>query len=490
MAPVYDEMREADVWYVGDKRALAEYYGRAVQRERDRPSLQDRLWAAPRDLSQPERRVHVPAAGDIASASADLVLGAPPVLTVADATTQARLDAIVDGGGLHMRLLESAETTSALGDGYLALAWDRAVAPWPMVVAHAGDTAIPVFRYGRLVEVVFWRELVRDGAAVVRLLERHVAGFIEYGLFVGTSTSLGRRVPLTEHADAAPLADLVDAEGRQATGIDLLTATHIPNMRPNRRHRSYHGRSDFAAPVYDLFDSLDQVYTSWMRDVRLGRGRMVVPAGALQDLGDGKGSHFDLDREVFDEINLPPSASGERITVAQFDIRVDEHQRTAADLLTRIAQSCGYSASTFGLDESGGQMTATEVDDRRTRSTSTRARKVGYWSPAIRRIVHALLALDAAQFNSGIVPEVPTVEFPPPHTPSEETTARTLQMLAAAEAVSIDTRVRMLHPEWDDTAVAEEVARIRADQAPPVDPFRALDGIEAAEDGGPDPAAD
>lgn len=486
---VYADMAEADVWYTGDKRALAEYYGRAVQRDRDRPSVEARLWAQLRALDEPERRVHVPAAGDIAAASADLVFSEPPALTVQDAATQDRLNALVEDGGIHMRLLEAAEMTSALGDGYLSLAWDRDVVPdRPILVAHAGDAAIPTFRYGRLTEVVFWRELAREGDTVLRLLERHAveggAGFIEYGLFSGTSANLGRRVPYAEHPDAAHLADLVDAEGRQSTGIPLLTATHVPNMRPNRRHRGHHGRSDYAAPVYDLMDALDQTYTSWMRDIRLGKGRMVVPSGALTDLGPGKGSAFDLDREVYEEVNLPPSSTGERITVAQFAIRVDEHQRTAADLMTRIAQSTGYSPSTFGLeDPGGGAVTATEVDDRRSRSTSTRNRKVGYWTPALRRILHAALALDAAQFGSQITPEPPTVEFPPAHQPAEETVARTLQMVAAAEAASTWTMVRRLHPEWGDAEVDEEVARIREDRAEG-DPY-----ASAASLGGLDPAA-
>lgn len=38
-------------------------------------------------------------------------------------------------------------------------------------------------------------------------------------------------------------------------------------------------------------------------------------------------------------------------------------------------------------------------------------------------------------------------------------------MLAAAEAASIRTRLAMLHPDWEETDVNAEVARIRAEQS-------------------------
>lgn len=41
-----------------------------------------------------------------------------------------------------------------------------------------------------------------------------------------------------------------------------------------------------------------------------------------------------------------------------------------------------------------------------------------------------------------------------------QSVAQTLSLLQQAQAVSTDTKVRTLHPDWDDVAVAEEVERI------------------------------
>ena len=38
--------------------------------------------------------------------------------------------------------------------------------------------------------------------------------------------------------------------------------------------------------------------------------------------------------------------------------------------------------------------------------------------------------------------------------------AQTANLLAAASAASTDTLVRMIHPEWEDEQVDEEVAKI------------------------------
>ncbi|MFY7069593.1 hypothetical protein ACOQFV_27360 [Nocardiopsis changdeensis] len=470
LVDAYDDMRQADVWYTGDKYQLAEYYGTLVKRDRDRPSVQAYLWAQSRRLDEPERRVHVPVAGDIAAASAGLLASEAPTIRFENAQAQTRFDQLAEDGGLHMRLLEGLELCAALGDCYLATVWDREAVPdRALLTVWPGDMAIPTIRYGRLIEVTFWRELSREGDVVLRLLERHAvedgAGLIEYGLYEGTTANLGTRRPFNRHPDAAHLDALTDDQGRQLTGIGMLTATHIPNIRPNRRDRGYLGRSDYAAPVWDEMDAIDQTMTSWMRDIRLGKGRIAVPAGVLESLGEGQGSYFDLDREVYDEINVDPKAPGFGITVAQFQIRHEEHRATKDDLLATIARSCGYSPSTFGLAEQG-ERTATEVVDRKEASMTTTERKGMYVKTALRRISQAWLALDAAQFDSGVdVLDPPTVEMAPAERPSRESEARSIQMLRAAEAISTWLVVKRQHPEWTDTEVQEEAARIERERA-------------------------
>ncbi|MGW3284315.1 phage capsid protein [Streptomyces sp. NPDC001002] len=71
-----------------------------------------------------------------------------------------------------------------------------------------------------------------------------------------------------------------------------------------------------------------------------------------------------------------------------------------------------------------------------------------------------MLRLDRALFTSGPVPERPRITFGDSVSEDPTSTAQTLSLLQQAQAVSIDTKVRWLHLDWDDSAVQAEVDRI------------------------------
>jgi hypothetical protein len=454
-----------DAWYSGDRARLERVYGYAPE-ARERRKLWGRRSTEHR-LRKRETRLHVPLAGDIARTSADMLFADMPTIRVDDSATQERLEQLVDEGMVQETLLGAAEQAAALSGVFLRVTWDRDLVPRPLLTVMQPDAAIPEFRFGMLRAVMFWREL--DGSTehtVWRHIERHEPGRVVHALYEGGPDTIGKRVPLAEHPDTADLAaeTVLDDDGESAipTGITQLTAAYVPNMLPNRLHRSSPvGRSDYAG-VHDLFDSLDTTWTSWMRDIRLARARLIVPDGYLESQGPGQGASFDDDREVWAGLRMPPN-EGAGITLAQFAIRVEEHQRTAEATVRQAVQTAGYDAASFGLDGDGQPVTATEVDNRRARGLVTRKKKAGYWRRAVADMLHVLLLVDAVQFGSRITPERPRVEFGPGVAESEQEKATTLDLLNRAGAVSTATKVKILHPEWDDTAVKAEVAAILAE---------------------------
>ncbi|MXM68290.1 phage portal protein [Streptomyces sp. HUCO-GS316] len=462
-APYYAAMRVDDAWYSGDRKRLGRAYA-----HHGRPSERRSLWGRRSFEHRADRRdnrLHVPLAGDIASTSADLLFADMPTITVEDKATQERLDQLLDEGRAQQTLLGAAEQAAALSGVFLRVTWDRDLAPRPLLTVMQPDGAVPEYRFNMLRAVSFWREL--DGSTestVWRHFERHESGRIVHALYMGTRDNVGRRVPLSEHPDTAELVDSLDADGDSiATGIRELTATYVPNMLPNRLHRaSPIGRSDYAAPIYDLFDALDETWTSWLRDIRLARARLIVPDGYLRNEGAGRGASFDDDREVWHSLRMPPN-EGAGITLNQFDIRVEEHARTAESTMRQAAQAAGYSPRSFGLDGEGQPVTATEVDSRDARSMVTRRKKAGYWRHGIADMCHVMLQLDAALFGSKVPPARPRVEFGDGVAESAEQTATTLDLLNRAGAVSTATKVKILNPRWDDTAVQTEVAAILAE---------------------------
>ena len=509
-----------DAWYTGDADMLSTLY--ATTRMQTKTSLwgqvRRRFWGTPTptNVSQQPNKLHVPVASEIARMSASTLFEQMPQIrfpepeqdeeaTDAAATAEGtpapkpspastpetaatdRLEELLDDEA-HARFLEAAEFAAAHGGAFLRVTWDQnVVKDRPFLTTVPADAAIPEFRWGHLTGVTFWAKLapIAGQGGVYMLLERHTPGSIEWGLYFSQSIGdLGRRVPLTEHPDAAPLAQMVGENATVDTGSELMTAVYIPNVQPNRKWRKDPvaknlGRSDFDG-AEDLMDALDEAYTSWMRDIRLAKTRIMVPKGMLTTLGAGNGATFNADQEVFTELgdqvgSLNPNAQGGNaesfIKTFQPMIRDKEHAATISGLLERVYSACGYSAQSFG-DTTDTTITATESIAREKLTVLTRSSKIVAARPGIAHIAAALLDVDQHVFNGPGRPKdtLPEVEFPDAAAVNPEVMARTLQLLNVSESMSVEERVKLLHDDWTQDQVDVEVAKIKADLSMLPDP--------------------
>jgi hypothetical protein len=432
------------------------------------------FWGAPTPPGEKRTKLHVPIASDIASTSADLLFSKPPTVTASNPANQAALDQLMDDG-THAKLLEAAEMASALGGAYLRVVWDTDVSDEPMLNAVPADSAVPLFSHGKLMGVTFWRIISDDGTEVVRHLETHAPGqnAIFHQVYVGDQTDLGRIYPLTDFPETANFAQYL-SEGNAITFPDMpknaSTVVYIPNMLPNKIWRDLGpqvaplGRSDFSG-VEPLMDALDEAYSSWQRDIRLAKARLIVPQQYLDNIGRGKGAVFDPDRQVYSPVSMMTSSGGTSDIMAnQFQIRVQEHQQTCNDYINRIVQGAGYSGQTFGEYDGGPAMTATEIRARERKTLITRNKKVLYWRPGLRDILYGYLAVKQSIFNDkSVTPERPEVEFPEVVLPDQLELAQTAMALSQADAASKETLVKMIHPDWSDEEVKTEVRMIYAE---------------------------
>ena len=468
-------------WLAGDADGLISAYsavdaaGTTAEHSFDpKPGVVNRVarffWSRPSAGGQRKARLHVPLAADIATASADLLFSEPPQFSASEDGNEAaaaRVDELLNDGRFHADMIELAEIVAGLGGGWLRLVWDFEVADYVMVDAVPADAAIGEWRWGVLQAVTFFTEYVQGESSqeVIRHLERHEPGAIFHGLYRGDAKSLGFPEALSEHPSTAPYAELVDEEGAIATGVDTITAAYVANMRPQRRWRKVEelanlGRSDFDG-VEALMDALDETYTSWMRDLRLAKARIIVPESMLKDAGKGSGMLWDEDQEVFTKVTA--TLTEDKITPQQFAIRVDEHMRTAATLTDEILRAAGYSPSTFGIDSEDGQVTATEIVSRERQSARTRDKKARYWSQALTPLLATWLELDALLFKTGAQGSV-ELEWADTSQPDPEALARTAETLNRAAAISTQAKVAMLHPDWTEEDLAAEVALVQAEQ--------------------------
>ncbi|MDQ0943279.1 phage portal protein [Streptomyces sp. V1I1] len=461
------DMRIDDAWYAGDKTKLRKVYSLQGydngNNERDGNGRPWRFWERPRPVGRRDNRLHVPLPADIAAKSAALLFAEAPTWTFENDTAQDRWAQIAEAGGLDSTLREAAEVSAALGGVALRATWNQDLAKRPLITAVHADGVLPDWQFGVMTGITLWREVARSGNTVLRHLERHEPGKILHALYEGTLINLGMRVPLTESPDTEGIAESLDADGPGdtiTTGVQGLTCVYIPNMRPNRKFRgSMLGRSDWQHDgIRDLFMSLDETYTSWMRDIRLAKARLVIPSGFLTSQGPGKGASFDEDQELYSEINASPT-SGEGLTLVQFAIRVAEHEQSWRSFSRKAVESAGYAAQSFGLGDSTA-ITATEVVSQERSSLLTSDQKGGYWLPGLGDLADVVLQLDKRLGFSSVAAERPQIELADSVSEDAQTKATTVELFSRAQAMSTEMKVRYVHPEWEDAAVKEETDRI------------------------------
>lgn len=485
-ASAYATYAENEAWYLGDVDKLTKVYAR---NHSERPSYQVRgqertggfmgavsrfFWGRPVPPNQARTRLHIPAAADLATLSSDLMFSEPPEVTIAGLSkqSQARLDLIANSDEAHAMYNEMGELKAALGATVITTEWDTEISDHVWLASYGVDVVIPEFRRKKLVACTMWTEYV-DGSKRYRHLERHEPGFIEHALYEGTETNIGRRVPLQHREETKYLAKLVDADSRIPTGIDRLTVSYNLNM-PTMAWRKQGelaatGRSDFAQ-LLPLFDALDETWSSWMRDLKQGGGKLLVPEGAMQTFGPGRGGFFDSGQETFVGLNAPGRPDQLVFDKVQFEIRVEQHERTAYAIYREILRKAGYSPSAWGDYGSGGQITATEIDDRSKGSERTRDKKSLYDKRAIAEQTSVALEIDGRLFpgkGGGRFSDPVTVTFPEVSQEDPEKTARTIQLLDAAGAASTKTLVKMWNPELEGDELDQEVAAIRAERGTP-----------------------
>lgn len=496
LAVPLNRIREWSAWWGGDPDTLRSIYdtGAAAAYPRNHPSqfrggivgaVSRAFWGRPIPEGQPDDRLHIPLAGDIASVSAGLLFGDPAVLIAADPqdkATQTRLDQLTTQ--LQAPCLEATEAAAALGGVFLRAEMDTDVRPDPWLGIVHTDAAVPEFRGDILVAVTFWWTVKIDNNVHVRHLEHHAPGVVEHAVFEGTASKLGRRVDTQRHTQTAMLpGEAFD------TRIKLLTAQYVPNMRPmptwrNLRTACTFGRSDFF-DCEPAFDAVDHAWSRLIREMDVAKARAIIPSSMLENRGVGEGKIFDPDRDYFTPVEalaVSGPAGGLPIAFSQPEIRVEEHLRIVQELVLRAISKAGYSAQSFGLIGEVA-ITATESANKREKSIVTTSRKGLYWTPPLAHMAQVLLQLGNRFAGWRVSDDAPTVQLAEPAM-DPKVVAETIETLHRAEAISTETRVRRANPDFDDLQVKAETKRILAERTSvTADAFNADPDVPPAQPG-------
>ena len=244
-----------------------------------------------------------------------------------------------------------------------------------------------------------------------------------------------------------------------------MTCVYIPNLLPNKLNRqSPMGRSDYQGQE-TLMDALDETFSAWMTDIQIARGRIHVPSGYVKQLGDGR-TTFNVDTMMYEELDVDPTAMTDPIKATQFEIRSDQFEKTCLNLLDRIITSSGYSPQSFGLNIAGRAESGTALNVRERKSFATTNKKQSYWEAGLKDIIKAMCVVKnkflKGTFNCDL--DV-NIAFADGISNNMSETSTSVKTLSDAKAISTDTKVRMVHPEWTDEQVKTEVERILNDES-------------------------
>lgn len=502
----YEQFRENDAWWSGDQAALQAIYENAGTRTRGdnaathynkgdgtlrRGGLRGRLASFFNgnivNTEEQRTRIHAPVASNLATLSSDLLFAEPATFRLTNAKgdpykgkAQDRMDVVLNGEDNHLALIESAEKVAGLSAVVMTAHWDRDTSDKPWMEATACDAVIPEFIGRRLVAVNMYTTYnVTSALGLVEAtfvhIERHEQGYIIHGLMkLNADRTLSDTVPLQTVAALEHLAfipgsqqGVIEHTIALPTGIKSLTASWWRHL-PTKTFRKYGELQMLGRAVFEgseqMLDAVDETWSSWMRDIKIGRARLIVPEAFLDVQGPGMGGAFDTDRELLTALAFTDlNSDGEKISAHQFLIRAKDHADTLLGLTKEITQASGYSLSSYGEQSEGGGITATETVDRTTMTERTRDKQFLYASRALHPLSYALMELDAVHYAGTAIPNdaVLDIEITELSQVDPEKEARTIQYLRNGMAATTDTIVRMQHPDWDETRIQQEVEGIR-----------------------------
>lgn len=209
---------------------------------------------------------------------------------------------------------------------------------------------------------------------------------MQKGLNADSQDILGVRWPL---ADVYPY---LDEETVIPVGESLFSYFRTP-IANNVDDNSPLGVSMYGNALETLH-ALDICYDSFVREFRLGKKRIIVPAQLISTVVDPDTGavrrYFNPGDEVYEALSTN-SPEDLKITDTSVELRVEEHIAALNAFLSILCLQVGFSAGTFTFDQHGGMKTATEVVSENSKTFKTIRTVQNQLRPMIEHLVRNII---------------------------------------------------------------------------------------------------
>ena len=150
--------------------------------------------------------------------------------------------------------------------------------------------------------------------------------------------------------------------------------------------------------AFDTLHALDICFDSFVREFRLGKKRIIVPASAVRTVVEpGTGlirRYFDANDESYEALATDDPDSL-KVIDNSIELRVEEHTAAINALLSVLCLQVGFSAGTFTFNGHDGVKTATEVISENSKTYKTIRNFQQQIIPAIEDVCRNIITLGA-----------------------------------------------------------------------------------------------
>jgi A118 family predicted phage portal protein len=148
----------------------------------------------------------------------------------------------------------------------------------------------------------------------------------------------------------------------------------------------------------ETLHALDICFDSFVREFRLGKKRIIVPARMIKTVVDPQTGvtrrFFDATDETYEALSTDDPDSL-KIQDNSVELRVEEHVAAMNAFLNIFCLQVGLSSGTFSFDAKGGLKTATEVVSENSKTYKTVRNFQNMIRPAIKRLIDNIITLGA-----------------------------------------------------------------------------------------------
>jgi hypothetical protein len=332
------KMAEYSAWYSGEPYRLNNFYANKTK------TTGVKFWSL-QSNTDPRVAVHLPIANDIAFVSSNLLFSEYPDYDTKDETFLELIDEVK----LNLRLREASDMCAAFGGIFIKIDYNKNLSEYPILSCVDPTRVFPTFLSGFLVSYLAYRIVYeKSETEIYRLFEERkiVNGKLEITitLFKGGTGNVGEIVSAEEISDVETITT-----GKQTIDTTKLGIVYIPNILPNKLSPGLPmGASDFSGGVISLMDSVDEIYTSLIRDFRLGAAHLFISNDLTPD------REFDPYQELYEKFDFGSlsmmNQNTKPIEEIQFNIREIAHLSSIEAIVKDIISRAGYSPQTFGYD--------------------------------------------------------------------------------------------------------------------------------------------